>query len=65
EKATEALSKGADKILGKEDNNITFEARDDKQGNISGYNIKKWFRSPSRLIEKYIPQMKPMGLRVV
>ena len=60
EKATEVLSKGADKILGKEDNNIIFEARDDKQGNISGYNIKKWFRSPSRLIEKYIPQMKPI-----
>lgn len=44
----------------KKNDNITFEARDEKQGNISGYDIKKWLASPIKFIEKYIPQMKPI-----
>lgn len=44
----------------KKHDNITFEARDEKQGNISGYDIKKMLVSPVKFIEKYIPQMKPI-----
>lgn len=44
----------------KKNGNVTFEARDEKQGNISGYDIKKWLASPIKFIEKYIPQMKPI-----
>lgn len=44
----------------KKHDNIEFEARDAKEGNISGYDIKKWLVSPTKFIEKYIPQMKPI-----
>ena len=44
----------------KKHDNIEFEARDAKEGNISGYDIKKWLASPTKFIEKYIPQMKPI-----
>ena len=59
-KALPSFSEAAAKLLKKEDDNITFETRDAKQGNISGYTFKKWLRSPIKMIEKYIPQMKPI-----
>ena len=59
-KALPSFAEAAAKLLKKEDNNITFETRDAKQGNISGYTFKKWLRSPIKMIEKYIPQMKPI-----
>ena len=59
-KALPSFSEAAAKLLKKENNNITFETRDAKQGNISGYTFKKWLRSPIKMIEKYIPQMKPI-----
>ncbi len=59
-KALPSFSEAAAKLLKKEDENITFETRDAKQGNISGYTFKKWLRSPIKMIEKYIPQMKPI-----
>lgn len=59
-KALPSFSEAAAKLLKKEDNNISFETRDAKQGNISGYTFKKWLRSPIKMIEKYIPQMKPI-----
>ena len=57
------LAKAWDSIVSefnKKNDNITFEARDEKQGNISGYDIKKWLASPIKFIDKYIPQMKPI-----
>lgn len=59
-KALPSFAEAAAKLLKKEDDNITFETRDAKQGNISGYTFKKWLRSPTKMIEKYIPQMKPI-----
>ena len=59
-KALPSFSEAAAKLLKKENDNITFETRDAKQGNISGYTFKKWLRSPIKMIEKYIPQMKPI-----
>ena len=59
-KALPSFAEAAAKLLKKEDDNITFETRDKKQGNISGYTFKKWLRSPIKMIEKYIPQMKPI-----
>lgn len=59
-KALPSFAEAAAKLLKKEDDNITFETRDAKQGNISGYTFKKWLRSPIKMIEKYIPQMKPI-----
>lgn len=59
-KALPSFSEAAAKLLKKENDNITFETRDAKQGNISGYTLKKWLRSPIKMIEKYIPQMKPI-----
>lgn len=58
--ALPSFSEAAAKLLKKEDDNIKFETRDAKQGNISGYTFKKWLRSPIKMIEKYIPQMKPI-----
>lgn len=58
--ALPSFAEAAAKLLKKEDDNITFETRDAKQGNISGYTFKKWLRSPTKMIEKYIPQMKPI-----
>lgn len=58
--ALPSFAEAAAKLLKKEDDNITFETRDAKQGNISGYTFKKWLRSPIKMIEKYIPQMKPI-----
>lgn len=59
-KALPSFAEAAAKLLKKENDNITFETRDAKQGNISGYTFKKWLRSPIKMIEKYIPQMKPI-----
>lgn len=59
-KAMSTFEEASAKLLKKEDDNITFETRDAKQGNISGYTFKKWLRSPIKMIEKYIPQMKPI-----
>nr|DAU41868.1 MAG TPA: PLxRFG domain protein [Caudoviricetes sp.] len=44
----------------KEDDNITFEARSTKTGNILAHKLKEWLRSPTKVISKYIPQMKPI-----
>ena len=36
--------------------NIEIINRDTRSGNISGWGLKKWFVSPIRMIQKYIPQ---------
>ena len=36
--------------------NIEIVNRDTRSGNISGWGLKKWFVSPIRMIQKYIPQ---------
>lgn len=36
--------------------NIEIINRDTRSGNISGWGLKKWFASPIRMIQKYIPQ---------
>ena len=36
--------------------NIEIINRDTHSGNISGWGLKKWFVSPIRMIQKYIPQ---------
>lgn len=58
-KAKNVANKVKNKIQQKDDN-IEFEAREAKQGNIAGYSLKKWLRSPVRFIEQHMPQMKPI-----
>lgn len=36
--------------------NVEIINRDTRSGNISGWGLKKWFVSPIRMIQKYIPQ---------
>ena len=36
--------------------NVEIINRDTRSGNISGWGLKKWFASPIRMIQKYIPQ---------
>lgn len=59
-KTTDALANVVEKYIKKQNDNIEFEGRDTKQGNIAGYKGKKLVRSPIRFIEKYDPKMKPI-----
>ena len=59
--AGKKLAKEVGKRIGSQTpDNIQIITRDERSGNITAWGLKKWFASPIRMIQKFIPQAKAM-----
>lgn len=59
--AGKKLAKEVGKRIGSQTpDNVQIITRDERSGNITAWGLKKWFASPIRMIQKFIPQAKAM-----
>lgn len=59
--AGKKLAKEVGKRIGSQTpDNVQIITRDERSGNINAWGLKKWFASPIRMIQKFIPQAKAM-----
>lgn len=59
--AGKKLAKEVGKRIGSQTpDNVQIITRDERSGNITAWGLKKWFASPIRMIQKFIPQAKVM-----
>lgn len=59
--AGKKLAKEVGKRIGSQTpDNVQIITRDERNGNITAWGLKKWFASPIRMIQKFIPQAKAM-----